>query len=139
MSKKRSPAAGLMAKRGSLGPSAALVPVRLMWSVMRTREPGVDAAGSVGDDERTAAKQAQDAGGKGDVLDGVAFVGVDAALHDGDGNSCYSPEDEVAVVAFDGGLREVRDGGVGDGRRIFYLGAEAAQARAEDDADARGV
>jgi len=32
---------GVSAKRGSLGPSAALVPVRLMWSEMAMREPCV--------------------------------------------------------------------------------------------------
>ena len=75
---------------------------------------GVDAAGGVGDDEGFAAEEAEDAGGEGDLGEGVALVGVDAALHDGDGDAGDGAEDEVAGVAFDGGAGEVGDLGVGD-------------------------
>ena len=50
-------------------------------------ESGADASGGVGDDEGLAAEEAEDAGGEGDLGDGVALIGVDAALHDGDGDS----------------------------------------------------
>ncbi len=88
---------------------------------------GVDAAGGVGDDEGGAAEQAEDAGGKGDLRHGVALVGVDAALHDGDGDAGDGAEDEVAGVAFDGGLREV-----GDRRREGWWAAEPAFRRRRD-------
>ena len=39
MSKKRCPAPGAQAKRGSFGPIAAFIPVRLIWSEIATREP----------------------------------------------------------------------------------------------------
>ena len=126
----------------SLGPRAALEPVRLMWSEMATSDAlfvaGVDAAGGVGDDEGFAAEEAEDAGGEGDLGEGVALVGVDAALHDGYGDSGDVAEDEFAGVAFDGGLREVGDVGVGDGGGVFDLRGEVAEAGAEDDAEARG-
>ena len=64
---------------------------------------GVDAAGGVGDDEGFAAEEAEDAGREGDLGERVALVGVDAALHDGDGDSGDGAEDEVAGVALDGG------------------------------------
>ena len=96
---------------------------------------GVDAAGGVGDDESLAAEEAEDAGGEGDLGEGVALVGVDAALHDGDGNSGDGAEDEVAGVALDGGAGEVGDLGVGDADGILDLGGEVAEAGAEDDAD----
>ncbi len=95
---------------------------------------GVDAAGGVGDDEGGAAEEAEDAGGEGDLGHGVALVGVDAALHDGDGDAGDGAEDEVAGVAFDGGLREVGDVGVGDGDGSANVRGEGAEAGAEDDA-----
>ena len=98
---------------------------------------GVDASGGVGDDEGFRAEQTEDAGGEGDFGERVAFVGVDAALHDGDGNSGDGAENELAGVAFDGGLREVWDVGVGNGGGIFDLRREVAEAGAEDDAEAR--
>ena len=73
------------------------------------------AAGGVGDDEGGAAEEAEDAGGEGDLLHRVAFVGVDAALHDGYGDAGDGAEDELAGVADDGGERPVGDVGVGDG------------------------
>ena len=83
------------------------------------------------------AHAAEDADGEGDFVGGVALVGVNAALHDGDGDVRDGAEDEAAGVARDGGLREVRDVGEGDGGRVFKLGGEGAEAGAEDDADAR--
>ena len=98
---------------------------------------GVDAAGGVGDDEGFAAEESEDAGREGDFGERIALVGVDAALHDGDGDSGDGAEDELAGVAFDGGLREVGDVGVGDDGRVFDLRGEVAEAGAEDDAEAR--
>ena len=98
----------------------------------------VDAAGGVGDDERLAAEQAEHAHGEGDLGHCVAFVGVHAALHDGDGDAADGADDELALVAFDGGAREVRDLGVGDDDGVLDLRGEAAEAGAEDDAE-RGL
>ena len=98
---------------------------------------GVDAAGGVGDDEGLAADEAEDAGGEGDLGEGVALVGVDAALHDGDGDAGDSAEDEVAGVAFDGGAGEVGNLGVGDAGGAADVVGEVAEAGAEDDADVR--
>jgi len=98
----------------------------------------VDAAGGVGDDEGFAADEAEDAGREGDLGEGVALVGVDAALHDGYRDAGDDPEDEVAGVAFDGGAGEVRDLGVGDARGGADVSGEVAEAGAEDDADAGG-
>src|SRR6185312_4707793 len=78
----------------------------------------VDAAGGVGDDERLAAEQAEHAHGERHFGHCVAFIRVHAALHDGDGDSGDSSDDELALVAFDGGAREVRDLGVGDDDRV---------------------
>ena len=64
---------------------------------------------------------------------------MDAALHDGDGNSGDVAEDEVAGVAFDGGLGEVGDSGVGDGGGGLDGGGYGSEAGAEDEADLRGV
>ena len=75
---------------------------------------GADAAGGVSDDEGFAAKETEDAGGEGDLGDGVALVKVGAALHDGDGDAADVAEDELAGVADDCGLWEVRDFRVGD-------------------------
>ncbi len=54
---------------------------------------GVDASGGVGDDESLDAEETEDAGGEGDLRHGVALVGVDAALHDGYGDSGDGSED----------------------------------------------
>ena len=99
------------------------------------REVGADAAGGVGDDEGLATEEAEDASGEGDLVHGVALVGVDAALHDGYGDASYVAQDEVAGVTDDGGLGEVRDIGIGDACGGFNVGGEVAEARAEDDAD----
>jgi len=96
---------------------------------------GVDPAGCVGDDESFAADEAEDAGREGDLGEGVALVGVDAALHDGDGDSGDGAEDEVAGVAFDGGAREVGNLGVGDSGGAADVVGEVAEAGAENDAD----
>jgi len=98
---------------------------------------GVDSPGGIGDDERFAAEEAEDASGEGDFGERVALVSVDAALHDGDWDSGDVAEDKLAGVAFDGGLREVRNLGVRNGGRVFDLRGEVAEAGAEDDAEAR--
>ncbi len=100
-----------------------------LWDVV------ADAAGGVGDDEGGAAEQAEDASGEGDLRERVAFVGVDAALHDGYGDAADGAEDELAGVADDGGERPVGDVGVGDGGGGFDLGGEVAETGAEDDAE----
>ena len=100
------------------------------------REIRIDAAGGIGDDERAAAEEGEDAGREGDVGKGVALVGVDAALHDGDGCAGDGANHELAGVADDGGGREVRDVGVGDGDRVGDRRCEVAEARPEDDANA---
>ena len=65
---------------------------------------GADAAGGVGDDEGVVQpSSAEDADGEGDLGHGVALVGVDATLHDGDGNAGDRAEDELAGVADYGG------------------------------------
>ena len=56
---------------------------------------GIDAAGGVGDDEVFAADEAEDSSGEGDLGEGVALVGVDAALHDGYRDRGDGAEDEV--------------------------------------------
>ena len=101
-------------------------------------ERGPDASGGVGDDERGTAKEAEDARGEDDVGDGVALVGVDAALHDGDRDAADAAQDELAGVADDGGLREVRDLGIGDGDGVVDLVGKLAEAGAEDNAECRG-
>ncbi len=63
---------------------------------------GADAACGIGNDEGLAAEEAQDTGGEGDLGDGVALIGVDAALHDRNRDSGDGAEDEVAGVALDG-------------------------------------
>ena len=90
-------------------------------------EVGSDASGGVGDDEGLATEEAEDAGGEGDLIHAVAFVGVDAALHDGDRDAGDGAEHEVAGVADDGGLREVRDVRVGDAGGGFDVGGEVAE------------
>ncbi len=97
----------------------------------------VDAAGGVGDDDCLAAEQAEHAHGEGDLGHRVALVGVHAALHDSDSDAADGAEDELALVAFDGGARKVRDLRVGDDDGVFNLRGEAAEAGAEDDAERR--
>jgi hypothetical protein len=101
------------------------------WSVTR-----VDASGSVGDDEGFATEETEDACRKGDLGDRVALVGVDAALHDGYGDTCDGSEDEISGVALYGGAGKVGDFGVGDAGGVLDLSCEVAEAGAEDDADA---
>ena len=96
---------------------------------------GADAACGVGDDEGLAAEEPEDAGGEGDLFHGVALVGVDAALHDGYGNACDGAEYEVAGVAYDGGLGEVGNVGVGNACGRLDVGGEVSEAGAEDDAE----
>ncbi len=96
---------------------------------------GVDAAGGVGDDQDAAAEEAEDTGGEDDLGNGVALVGVDAAFHDGDGDTRDGAEEEVAGVADYGGLGEVRDGAIGDGGGVLDRLGEVAEAGAENDGD----
>ncbi len=117
-------------KRGSLGPSAGVGAGEVdvvrdgyqgaLWDV------GADAAGGVRDDERGAAEETEDAGGEGDLREGVALIGVDAALHDGYGDSADGAEDELAGVAGYGGDGEMGDVGVGDGDGGLDLRGEVA-------------
>lgn len=60
---------------------------------------------------------------------------MDATLHDGYRDVCDVAEDEVAVVAYYGGVGEVGDVGVGDGGGGLDVVGEAAEAGAKDDAD----
>jgi len=96
---------------------------------------GVDATGGVGDDEALHAEEAEDTGGEGDLGHVVALVGVDAALHDGYGDSGDGADDESSAVADYGGLGEVGDVGVWNRDGILHLGGEVAEARAQDDAE----
>jgi len=96
---------------------------------------GVYASGGVGDDERFAADEAEDASGKGDRGEGIALVGVDSALHDGDGDAGDGAKDEMAGVAFDGGAGEVGNFGVGDASGSANVVGEVAEAGAENDTD----
>ncbi len=99
------------------------------------REGRADASGGVGDDEGLATEEAEDAGGEGDLIHAVAFVGMDAALHDGYGDARDGAQDEVAGVADDGGLGEVWDVSVGDAGGGFDVGGEVAETGAKDDAE----
>ena len=96
---------------------------------------GVDASCGVSDDESLAAEETEDAGGEGDLGEGVALISMNAALHDGYGDLGDGAEDEVSGVALDGGAGEVGDLGVGDAEGGLDLGGEASETGAEDDAD----
>jgi hypothetical protein len=96
---------------------------------------GADASCCVGDDEGLAAEETEDAGGEGDLGDGIALIGVDAALHDGYCDPSDCAQDEVAGVTHDGRPWEVWDVGIGDARGVFDVGGEVPKAGAEDDAD----
>ena len=98
----------------------------------------LNAAGGVGEDDGADAEGAEHAHGEGDLGGGVALVGMDAALHDEDGFAAQRAGDDAAGVAFDGGLGEVGDVGVGDEDGIGDGVGDCAQAGAEDDAEARG-
>ena len=91
---------------------------------------GVDAAGGVGDDEGGAAEQAEDAGGEGDLGHGIALVGVDSALHDGDrdsgGGAANRSQDELAGVTDYGGEGPVGDVSVGDDGGVLDVVGEVA-------------
>ena len=74
--------------------------------------------------------------GEGDLERRVAFVVVDTALHDDDGNVAQEPGNDTAGVALDGGLGKMRNPGVGNGDRLGYRVGHGAEPGAEDDADA---
>ena len=132
---------GCAANCGSLGPRAALVPVRLMWSEMQTRPPWpkllLMPPAALVTMSFVQPSMRENARGEDDFGHRVAFVGVDAALHDGDGDAGDGAEDELAGVALHGGLRPVGDFGVGDDGGVFDLRGEVAEAGAEDDAERR--
>ena len=96
---------------------------------------GVDTTGSVGDDEGFAPEEAEDAGREGNFGERVAFIGVDATLHDGYGDARDSAENKMAGVSLNGGGGEVRNLGVGNSQGVVDLGGEAAEPGAEDDAE----
>ena len=74
----------------------------------------IDAAGGVGEDDGFDAHAREDADGERDLLGGVAFVEMDAALHARDGDVPDFTDDELARVADGCGLREVWDLFVGE-------------------------
>ena len=88
MSKKRRPAPGWTAKRGSLGRIERVesheVDVVGEGDELADAVAFGDAAGSVGEDDCAMPEGAQNAHGKGDLLRRVAFVEMHAALHDDD-------------------------------------------------------
>ena len=63
---------------------------------------------------------------------------MDAALHDGDGDSSDGAKDEVAGVSLDSGCGEVGDLSVGNARGVVDVLGEVAKAGAKDDADGWG-
>ena len=70
--------------------------------------------GGVGEDHGFHAHARENANGKGDVLGGIAFVEMDAALHSGHGNFADFADDELACVADGGGAWKVWDFRVGN-------------------------
>src|SRR5277367_2916613 len=76
----------------------------------------IDAAGGVGENGGANAEAAEDAHGKRDLLRGVAFVEMDAALHGGDGDVFDFANHQTAGVADGGGTREAGNFFVGDAR-----------------------
>ena len=99
---------------------------------------GVDGAGGVGDDEGLDAEALHDADGQGDLGHGVAFVEVDAALHDEHGLVFEAADDELAGVAGDGGFGPVRQVAEGDAVGVADGVGKPAQAGAKDKGD-RGL
>ncbi len=89
---------------------------------------GVETAGGVGQDQRSAAEQTENAGGEGDLVHRVALVGVHAAGHHGNLSATDCPQDELPRVTFHGGLRPVRDVCVGDDGGCFNMLCEVAKA-----------
>ena len=95
----------------------------------------VHAAAGVRDDEDARAESPQHAHGERDLLEGVALVAVEPALHRDHAPAGEGPEQELAGVTLDGREGKPRDLLVGDARRDRELAGEAAQAGAEDDRD----
>ena len=113
MSKKRWPAPGRVANRGSLGPSGGVVSGEVDVVGDGDEGAGGDSglmppAALVTTRVRQPRRPRTRVGKVTWAF--VAFIGVDAALHDGDRDAGDSAEDEVAGVALDRGLGKVRDG-----------------------------
>ena len=74
----------------------------------------IDAASGVGDNHRLDSHAREGTGGKCDFFRGIAFVEMYAALHAGHWDIADIADDETSGVADGGGVREIRDFGVGN-------------------------
>ena len=95
----------------------------------------VDAAGGVGQEQDLGAHETHQTGGQQDILNGIALVIVDAALHDDHLDLAEIAEDETAPVACDGGNGEAFDVVVVYGGHGLDLIGQSTQAGAEDQSD----
>ena len=123
-----------------MGPFSGFQPIWLMWSArppVGPRGSRLDAAGRIGQHHGADSQRAQHAHGKRDLERRVALVVVHAPLHDDNRRSAEQPRHDAPRVAFDGGLRKMRNLAVGHDGRIGDRIGHSAQPRAQHDADKR--
>ena len=94
---------------------------------------GVQCAGGVAYEKRFDAHAGENPFGVGDLLHGVAFIVVEAALHGHNLFPAEGADDEVALVSYGGGALEVRYLRVGDDERVLYAVGQLSEAAAEHD------
>ncbi len=93
---------------------------------------GVHRPGSVGDYQLFRSQQPQDPDRVGDILEGPALVGVEAALHHRHIPARQTAEHELARVVRGGGALHVGHILIGDGNGGLHFVAQRAQAGAQD-------
>src|SRR5215472_9649460 len=101
-----------------------------------TAVAGIDAACSVGHYNSLDSHAGEDTNRKGDLLCGIAFVKMDAALHSSDGDACQVADHEISGVTDGGAARESGNLDVGYADSMMELVGEPAEAGAEDESDA---
>ncbi|MPM54993.1 hypothetical protein SDC9_101778 [bioreactor metagenome] len=93
----------------------------------------VDSPGRICHDHGVAAHELCNPDREGDLVRCVAFVDVNAALHDHYIFARELSKDKIALVGVGGGDALMRDILIGDDDRIFYLVSQIAYAGAEND------
>src|SRR5260370_29122460 len=97
----------------------------------------IDAAGRVGNDYGFDAHARENANGEGDFLHGIAFVQMDAALHASHWDIADIADDETSCVPDGCRLREIWNLRVGDFVGVSEFVPEIAEARTQNQCDAR--
>ena len=91
-------------------------------------ESGVDAAGSIGDDQGSNPQQLHHTHRQGHLLEVIALIIVEASLHAENFPSFQLSHHKLSLVSGDSGYREVRDVPIGNLYRIGQLFGKVSQA-----------